>query len=66
MARLYQRSARMLVFRLFCMPAIDPASFCTMQEIVADARRKLAPGPWAYLAVATETETTMRTIVSRS
>ena len=31
-----------------------------MQEIVADARRKLAPGPWAYLAGATETETMMR------
>ena len=34
--------------------------FLTLQEIVATARRKLAPGPWNYLAGATETETTMR------
>ena len=35
-------------------------SFLTLQEIVAAARRNLAPGPWAYLTGATETETTMR------
>ena len=34
--------------------------FLTLQEIVAAARRNLAPGPWNYLAGATETETTMR------
>ena len=42
------------------MTTIDPASFLTLQEIVAAARRNLAPGPWAYLAGATESETTMR------
>ena len=35
-------------------------SFLTLQEIVAAARRNLAPGPWAYLAGGTETETTLR------
>jgi len=35
-------------------------SFLTLQEIVAAARRNLAPGPWNYLVGATETETTMR------
>jgi isopentenyl diphosphate isomerase/L-lactate dehydrogenase-like FMN-dependent dehydrogenase len=35
-------------------------TFLTLQEIVAAARRNLAPGPWNYLAGATETETTMR------
>jgi isopentenyl diphosphate isomerase/L-lactate dehydrogenase-like FMN-dependent dehydrogenase len=34
--------------------------FLTLQEIVSAARRKLSPGPWNYLAGATETETTMR------
>ena len=46
------------------MPANAPESsadnFLTLQEIVAAARRKLAPGPWAYLAGGTETETTLR------
>jgi glycolate oxidase len=37
-----------------------PESFLTLQELVASARRNLAPGPWAYLVGATETETTMR------
>lgn len=37
-----------------------PESFLTLQEIVAAARRNLAPGPWAYLAGGTETETTVR------
>jgi glycolate oxidase len=40
------------------MKPIDPARFQTLQEIVATARARLAPGPWAYLAGATETETT--------
>ena len=35
-------------------------TFLTLQEIVAAARRNLAPGPWNYLVGATETETTMR------
>ncbi len=35
-------------------------SFLTLHEIVAAARRSLAPGPWAYLAGGTETETTLR------
>jgi len=40
---------------------MNPAdSFLTLQEIVVAARAKLAPGPWAYLAGATETETTLR------
>ncbi len=34
--------------------------FLTLQEIVTTARRNLAPGPWAYLTGATETETTLR------
>ncbi|MEO8136487.1 MAG: alpha-hydroxy-acid oxidizing protein, partial [Betaproteobacteria bacterium] len=34
--------------------------FLTLQEIVAAARRNLAPGPWNYLIGAAETETTMR------
>ena len=38
----------------------DPESFLTLQEIVAAARRNLAPGPWAYLVGGTETETTLR------
>lgn len=42
------------------MTPIDPSSFLTLQEIVAAARRNLAPGAWAYLAGGTETETTLR------
>lgn len=39
----------------------DPSQqFLTLQEIVAAARRKLAPGPWHYLIGGTETETTVR------
>src|SRR3954471_22772723 len=34
--------------------------FLTLQEIVFAARENLEPGPWNYLAGATETETTMR------
>ena len=34
--------------------------FLTLQEIVAVARRNLAPGPWNYLVGGTETETTTR------
>jgi len=34
--------------------------FLTLQEIVAAARRNLAPGPWAYLIGGAETETTVR------
>lgn len=34
--------------------------FLTLQEIVAAARRNLAPGPWHYLIGGTETETTVR------
>ena len=37
-----------------------PEEFLTLQEIVAAARRKLAPGPWNYLVGGTETETTVR------
>jgi glycolate oxidase len=32
----------------------------TLQEIVAAARRNLAPGPWSYLVGGAETETTVR------
>lgn len=35
-----------------------PRQFLTLQEIVTTARARLAPGPWAYLTGATETETT--------
>jgi glycolate oxidase len=35
-------------------------TFLTLQEIVAAARAKLAPGPWGYLIGGTETETTVR------
>src|SRR4051812_34832567 len=42
-------------------PLMIPSDqFLTLHEIVAAARRNLAPGPWNYLAGATETETTMR------
>lgn len=34
--------------------------FLTLQEIVAAARRNLAPGPWNYLVGGAETETTVR------
>jgi glycolate oxidase len=34
--------------------------FLTLQEIVAAARRNLAPGPWNYLIGGAETETTVR------
>lgn len=34
--------------------------FLTLQEIVAAARRNLAPGPWGYLVGGAETETTVR------
>jgi len=34
--------------------------YLTLQEIVAEARRRLAPGPWGYLVGGTETETTVR------
>jgi glycolate oxidase len=32
----------------------------TLHEIAAEARRKLAPGPWGYLIGGTETETTVK------
>ena len=40
----------------------DPLNqeFLTLQEIVAAARRNLAPGPWSYLVGGAETETTVR------
>ncbi len=34
--------------------------FLTLQEIVAAARRNLAPGPWSYLVGGAETETTVK------
>jgi len=34
--------------------------FLTLHEIVAAARRNLAPGPWSYLVGGAETETTVR------
>ncbi|MGH6631414.1 MAG: alpha-hydroxy acid oxidase, partial [Burkholderiales bacterium] len=34
--------------------------FLTLQEIVAAARTRLAPGPWSYLIGGAETETTVR------
>jgi isopentenyl diphosphate isomerase/L-lactate dehydrogenase-like FMN-dependent dehydrogenase len=34
--------------------------FLTLQEVVAAAQRKIAPGPWAYLVGGTETETTVK------
>jgi isopentenyl diphosphate isomerase/L-lactate dehydrogenase-like FMN-dependent dehydrogenase len=39
-------------------PHTEP--FLTLQEIVAAARRNLAPGPWSYLVGGAETETTVR------
>ena len=46
----------------YAIAASDAAreTFLTLQEIVAAARRNLAPGPWAYLTGGTETETTVR------
>src|SRR5476651_1841035 len=40
--------------------APDSETFLALQEIVAAARRKLAPGPWGYLIGGAETETTVR------
>ena len=40
------------------LPAAE--RFLALQEIVAAARRNLAPGPWTYLFGGTETETTVR------
>jgi glycolate oxidase len=34
--------------------------YVTLHEIAAEARRKLAPGPWGYLIGGTETETTVK------
>src|SRR5512132_254250 len=34
--------------------------FLTLQELVAAARARLAPGPWSYLIGGAETETTVR------
>ncbi|HTP63609.1 MAG TPA: alpha-hydroxy acid oxidase, partial [Burkholderiales bacterium] len=39
-------------------PHTEP--FLTLQEIIAAARRNLAPGPWSYLIGGAETETTVR------
>jgi glycolate oxidase len=42
------------------MNAPHVEEFLTLQEIVAAAQRKLAPGPWSYLIGGTETETTVK------
>ena len=42
------------------MNAPHVQEFLTLQEIVAAARRKLPPGPWAYLVGGAETETTVK------
>ncbi|MCC6210459.1 MAG: alpha-hydroxy-acid oxidizing protein [Burkholderiales bacterium] len=42
------------------MNAPRTEEFLTLQEIVAAARRNLAPGPWSYLVGGAETETTVR------
>jgi len=42
------------------MNAPHSEPFLTLQEIVAAARRNLAPGPWSYLIGGAETETTVR------
>ena len=42
------------------MNAPHPEEFLTLTEIVAAARRNVAPGPWSYLVGGAETETTVR------
>ncbi|MBM3367668.1 MAG: alpha-hydroxy-acid oxidizing protein [Betaproteobacteria bacterium] len=42
------------------MNAPHTEEFLALQEIVAAARRRLPPGPWAYLVGGTETETTVK------
>ncbi|MBC7802739.1 MAG: alpha-hydroxy-acid oxidizing protein [Candidatus Parcubacteria bacterium] len=42
------------------MSAPHEEAFLTLQELVAAARAKLAPGPWSYLVGGAETETTVR------
>ncbi|MGQ0653062.1 MAG: alpha-hydroxy acid oxidase [Betaproteobacteria bacterium] len=42
------------------MNAPHVEEFLTLQEIIAAARRKLAPGSWSYLVGGAETETTVR------
>jgi glycolate oxidase len=41
-------------------PGVPTEEFLTLQEIVAAARRNVAPGPWSYLIGGAETETTVR------
>ena len=41
------------------MNAPHTEEFLTLQEIVAAARQRLAPGPWSYLIGGAETETTV-------
>ena len=48
------------VIALGALNAPHTEEFLTLQEIVAAARRKLAPGPWSYLVGGAETETTVR------
>jgi isopentenyl diphosphate isomerase/L-lactate dehydrogenase-like FMN-dependent dehydrogenase len=40
--------------------APETPEFLTLQEIVAAARSRLAPGPWSYLVGGAETETTVK------
>src|SRR5947207_558410 len=42
------------------MNAPHPEEFLTLQEIYQAAKRKLPPGPWAYLIGGAETETTVK------
>jgi glycolate oxidase len=42
------------------MNAPHTEDFLTLQELIAAARRNLAPGPWSYLIGGAETETTLR------
>ena len=42
------------------MNAPHTEEFLTLQELVAAARARLAPGPWSYLIGGAETETTVR------
>ena len=42
------------------MNAAETPEFVALQEIVAAARSRLAPGPWSYLIGGAETETTVK------
>jgi glycolate oxidase len=54
------REFNLEVIALDTVNAPHSEPFLTLQELVAAARARLAPGPWSYLVGGAETETTLR------